>query len=752
MSAIRRLFSREKISGFLGRLGGLRVKISHAALLEFSILILILVLAFTIRLLPIRWGYYISEFDPYWQYRLTKDIVQNGYTHWLTWQDTMSWWPWGKNVAQASFPGLPMTMATFYSFFNLLGVPLPQSSPVDPLAADPVYNFVVIFPVIMATLTVLAMYFLGKDIGGKEVGLFAAFFLALNASYIGRTSLGFSDDESVGILGIVLFSLFFLRGIETERPLKTSFVYGVASGLTLGYIIASWGASRYPIGLAILFVAVLLLLRRYSSRLLVTYGTTFAIALFIAVNVPKLGLGFFEEVTNVAAMGVFLVLVALEIGQRIKTVRMKGLFALGFVAVIIAAFLVLSYLGYIKGLQGKYESVLNPFARLFSPVVSSVQEQRPAAWGSIYYDLGIGILFVPVGFYFAAQNPTNRNIYLILFGLTGIYFASTMVRLLLILAPALCLLWALALTRVLKPFVTLVREKPISFGKKMRIQTHVGKEFSAFFLIMILGLLAVTFVFPSAESRARGSPIPRVFDQAYVPSTIAAAGLPVKPDQIVPDWLDALAWMRYNLPSDAVVVSWWDYGYWITMIGNKTTLVDNATINTTQIKLVGEMFLSNQTKSIQILDWFNGNASNQGYSNKVGYVVVFSTFDGSGNDIGYGEESKWRWMANIAFNSLDAYRQFGNYTLGKDWVDSNKNGQPDTQDQFPANATGVNTVLYQFLQWGKSKRVSSVTFQKPTNFPFELVYWSQKDSSSVVTAGGINALVCVFKVIYPSQT
>jgi len=754
MSAIRRLLSREKISGFLERLGGLRVKISHAALLEFSILILILVLAFTIRLLPIRWGYYISEFDPYWQYRLTKDIVNNGYTHWLTWQDTMSWWPWGKNVAAASFPGLPMTMATFYNFFHALGVPMLQSSPVDPLAADPVYNFVVIFPVIMATLTVLAIYFFGKDIGGKEVGLFAAFFLALNASYIGRTSLGFSDDETIGVFGIILFSLFFLRSIDTERPLKTSTLYGIASGLTLGYIIASWGASRYPVGLALVFVVVLLLLRRYSTRLLISYAATFGIALFIALNVPKLGVAFLQEETNLAALGIFLVLFAIEVTRHMKTVKMKSVFAVGFVVLIVAVFLTLSYLGYAKSLSGKYAAVLNPFARLFSPVVSSVQEQRPAAWGSIYYDLGIGILFIPVGFYFAAQNPTNRNIYLILFGLTGIYFASTMVRLLLILAPALCLLWALALTRVLKPFVTLLREKPISFGKKMRIQTHVGKEFSAFFLILILGLLAVTFVFPSAESRARGSPMPRVFDQAYIPSTIAASSLPIKPDQIVPDWLDALAWMRYNLPSDAVVASWWDYGYWITMIGNKTTLIDNATINTTQIALVGKMFLSNQTNAIQILHWFNGNASNRGYSNKVSYIVVFSTFDSNGNDIGYGEESKWRWMANIAFNSLDAYKQFGNYTLGKDWVDSNKNGQPDQNDQFPANATGVNTVLYQFLQWGKSERlgVSKIQFQKPANFPFELVYWSQKDSSSVITAGGINALVCVFKVDYPAQT
>ena len=167
---------------------------------------------------------------------------------------------------------------------------------------------------------------------------------------------------------------------------------------------------------------------------------------------------------------------------------------------------------------------------------------------------------------------------------------------------------------------------------------------------------------------------------------------------------------------------------------------------------IGLFFVSNETDSLKILEEFNQYGHSRGSSSKVDYVVVFFTFDGSGNDIGYGEESKWRWMANIAFNSLDAYKQFGNYTLGKDWVDTNKDGRPDKGDQFPVNATGANTVLYQFLQWGKSKRVSSATFQKPAGFPFELLYWSQKDSSSVITAGGINALVCVFRVDYPAPT
>jgi len=722
--------------------------------LELSLLFLILTLAFTVRLLPIRWGYYVSEFDPYYQYRLTKDLVENGYLHWTTWQDTMSWWPWARDVAFTSFPGLPLAAATLYNIFNGLGVPMVGPSLGDPLSSDPIYNFVIIFPVIMATLTCLAMFFLGKDIGGKEVGLFAAFFLALNGSHIGRTSLGFFDDETVGILSIVLYSLLFLRAIDKERPMKNSMIYSVAAGLTLGYLFTAWGASRFPVGLTLIFVVVLLFLKRYSSRLLVSYAITYAIALLIAVNVPHLlGYRFLLETTNLAVFGVFALLCAFEISLHLKTTKMKSIFALGIIAVGLAALGVLFITGNIQPLAGRYQSILNPFERLTNPIVVSVQEHRPAAWGTLYYDLGVGILFVPVGFYFAAQNPTNRNIYLILFGLSAIYFASAFVRLTLILAPALCILWALALVRVMRPFITLLREKPITFKTRMRIEGHVGREFSAAFIVLIFLLLTLTFVFPSTESRIRGEPFPRVLEQAYVPVTIAAASLPVKPDQPALDWFDALNWMRYNLPPDAVVASWWDYGYWITAIGDRRSLVDNATFNTTQIEQVGLMFMSNETGALAVLDNFNqlGNTSRArelyGSSMKVEYVVAFFTFDNQGNDVGYGEESKWRWMANIAFKDLNAHERFGNYSLGRDWVDSTTTGTQGSVDdgELIANPLGTNTTLYKMMQYGKSQRVTSITANEPLHF--DLIYWSQQDRPSVTTISGVHALVTVWKVI-----
>ncbi|NIR86093.1 hypothetical protein GWO13_00360, partial [Candidatus Bathyarchaeota archaeon] len=152
------------------------------------------------------------------------------------------------------------------------------------------------------------------------------------ASHIGRTSWGFFDDETVGIFALLLFVFFFLRSVETERSLRGSLTYALAAGLSLGYLFASWGAARYPMGMAIVFVFALLLFRRYSSRLLFSYSTTFGLALFIAVNVPRLGFGFLSDSSVLAALGVFLLLCAYEGVHHIKTTKMKTVFVLFFLA------------------------------------------------------------------------------------------------------------------------------------------------------------------------------------------------------------------------------------------------------------------------------------------------------------------------------------------------------------------------------------------------------------------------------------
>jgi len=728
---IRKLFRKEKVTNALKSVGALRFRASHSSVIHISLLLLILFIACMVRLLPLRWGFNLSEFDPHVHYRLTKHMVDNGFFAWASWHDYTRWYPYGISM-HLVYPGLAATAASFYFIASALGLsPAPMFTS-NPLTVDPIFNFCIIFPVIMATLTCLVIYFLGKDVGGKEVGLFSAFFLALNSSYIGRTSLGFFDDETVGIFGILLFIFFFLRSIEPERSRRNGLTYAIAAGMSLGYVFASWGAARYPLGMAVLFVFVLILLRRYSSRLLLSYSATFGVALFIAVNVPKLGFGFLTELTVLAVFGIFLLLCIYEASRHLETLKMKTVFIFCFLALFAVLFFMLSWLGYIAPMATKFLSVLNPLARFGGgagkQLIQSVQEQRPAAWGSFYYDIGIGLFFVPVGLFFAVQNPTNRNIFLCIFGLTSVYFASSMVRLTLLMSPAFSIIWALALVKLLGPFVTLLKEPPVTPRRRMRLGAHVGKEFSGAFILLMFLLLTFTFVLPSPLST-----FPRVLDHANSPTTIAAASLPLKPPGPVPDWLDSLNWMRVNLQPTDVVASWWDYGYWITIIANKTTLADNGTVNSTQIGRIGRMFLSTEVEAIEILREFNAS-----------YVVVFTTFTQDGSDVGWADEGKWRWMARIGL--LDD-NSFGNLTLGIDWWDKNEDGQRQ-QDELMPNEKGNSTVIYKLMHYGRDVILQGYSTIELEHFagPVE-GYFSQK-TGSVRRYGDAIPLVCVYKIKY----
>jgi asparagine N-glycosylation enzyme membrane subunit Stt3 len=134
----------------------------------------------------------------------------------------------------------------------------------------------------------------------------------------------------------------------------------------------------------------------------------------------------------------------------------------------------------------------------------------------------------------------------------------------------------------------------------------------------------------------------RGVDSGYTPTTLISSSIPVRGQ--VNDWPEALTWMRENLEEDAIVVSWWDYGYWITVVGGKLTLADNGTINSTQIARIGRMFMSNETQALVELQSAPGKPPE--------YVVVFTTI---GQAIGgpnlFGDEVKWRWMAKIGWNS-----------------------------------------------------------------------------------------------------
>jgi len=590
----------------------LRPNVSRGVLFRDACLSLIILLAFIVRILPLRWGSLLSEFDSFYHYRCTRFLVEEGFSSFFTWHDSKSWYPHGRDVALTTPPGLPFSGAILFLFLRFLGF---QVTLLD------VCTF---FPPILGAVTCLVIYYLARYIGGEETALFASLFLAMNPAYISRTYLGFYKHETIGVFLILLCSFFFLRSIERESSNIRRLCYSIASGASLGFLTISWGAFYYAMNLIAAFTGLLLFLRRYHRGVLVSYIITMFLSLSIAIQVPRPGLSLFRSIGTVPVFLVLSLLLASEASRHIESQRSRTLVILATFLLISAAIYTLFSLGYISPLIGRLISVLNPFARTDMPIVQSVAEHRPATWAAFYYEFGLLLFFAPLGFYFTLRSRTDANIFLTLFGLTSMYFAASMVRLTLIMAPAFCILGGLVLSEILSPFADIARGTTFFSRRKTRFIPRVGSEFGILAFIL---LLLITF--PTVW---------RGVDSAYQPVTIASSSIPTR--QNYGDWLETLTWMSDNLADDSVVASWWDYGYWITEVANKTTIIDNSTINATQISQVALMFLSNETRALPILDRYGAT-----------HVVVFTTIPLAQRlqqAIFFGDEVKWTWMAEIA--------------------------------------------------------------------------------------------------------
>ncbi len=575
---------------------------------------------------------------------------------------------------------LPMTAAFFYQIISFFGVNIDLMS------------FCAIIPAILGTLTVLVLYFLGKDIGGKAVGMLAALFLALSPSVIQRTALGFFDTETVGLFSLVLFSFLFLRAVDEGRSFGSTVKYSLGSGLTLAYFIMGWGTAYYLIDLTVLFVFVLLLLRRYTRRLLLAYSITFGLGLLVSINNPYIAVGYLTSFAVLPVAGMFVLLCLSEMIRGLGSVRERVLFFGMIMLALVGSFATLWTLGYMHSIAGKFLTILDPFLRETNPLVQSVAEHRISSWSSVYFDLGIVIVFFVAGLFFVSRNLTNKNLFLLIFGLTSLYFASSMVRLLVILAPAFGLLAAVGVVGVLKPFATLLKEPPKLAIKRRFALEHVGKEYSGTAVFLIFIILMTSFAF---SPQAGGEP--RVYSQAYIPTTITSASLPLRPNEPVREWLDMLLYLNNFQNKDIVVCAWWDYGYWLTMLGNVTSLADNATIDEEKIQNIGFVFMANETQAVEMLD----------KTYKAKYVLVFTTLGLSSSSgttlaawVGYGDEGKWNWMAKISGGARDRFIREGYIDEESAWTDDTKFAN-FTGNSWVWYESEKNATIYKLLSWGK---------------------------------------------------
>ncbi|MFW9875774.1 MAG: STT3 domain-containing protein, partial [Candidatus Thorarchaeota archaeon] len=598
------------------------ISIKTQNVLFFLAIFMVIILAILLRLSPIiRGPRLIKAFDPWIQWYNAEYLSEHSLYEYFTWRDFKSWYPTGfyRGILR---PGLTFTVVIIYKFITFFGIPIS------------LYDICYFFPAVMGGITVLVVYFLGKEILDRGTGLIAAFFLAFNPGYMQRTMAGFFDNETIGVFASLLTFLFLLKGIRTGR-----LVYSILSGLSLGYLSLSWGGYQFVFLIIPILCIVLILIEKYNENILISYAVVEGVGLLIFSLYT--GFNYDALFSDLETGGIFLFTIILIIFHMVQTKKAEhpslyksilNVAKWGFIPVLLIGALTLWIApGLLPfGFGSKFQTILNPLFRDQVSLVASVAEQMPSPWSVFYYNTLIPLVLTPLGVYFCFKVLNAPEIFLIAFVILMFYFTGSMIRIILIFSPAVSLMGAYGLVSVLKIFGSFLgqRRGGISRKRKRQLKSQVGNsEILAIFLIV--GFLGVAQIVHASDIS---------IDQ-FSYSQISPAG-------VIHDWEETLMWMRSNLEGTDVVVSWWDYGYWITPIGNVTTVNDNATLNSTRIGLTGMALM--QTNEIYSARAFQRLGAD--------YVLVYFGLMITG--LG-GDEGKWPWMVRICNDNYARYKALG---------------------------------------------------------------------------------------------
>ena len=628
-----------------------RPTVTRRSMMAGMLLVSIFVIAMLMRLFPAKYGFYLNEFDPYYDYKAASYIVSSfdssglaGLFHYFSWIDYSTWFPEGRAVAATSQDGLQFAGALSYLFFrNVFGMPLS------------LYDYLILFPVFLGSLTAIVFYYLVKRIAGEAGGLFAALMIAVSPPLIERGNLGWFKSEPLAIFLFAISAYLFLTMLDSPLSNKQRIFRAVFAGLISGYANTAWGGGDYfTIAFTFFFIAIPFLNFDVPGlsvvALLFTAGDIFGSAIFPE---DKFGVKFLTNPVGFAIVGATLFLVVAQwMRTWVKPAEYRWTMVKLMLTFGLVAFSVLS-LGLMSSVSRRYLSTIMPWTKSSDPLVESVAEQV-FPLGSNYFSSYLILLFFGVfGAYVAFKRKSPAIGFALVVGLSSLYISAAFSRLLVYSSVSLAILGGIGFAEVI--FALLKPSSPTLVKRKPTYSTQT--EMRAVYSIALIALLAFPASIFSLPNPVQCTGTNIICDQspADYGVTISNGGTVFAHSQIS-DWFQALNWINTNTPTNSVIISWWDYGYWINVMGNRTTVADNATLNETRIAQIGQMFMSNVTQGAKI-------ALGLGHGRPT-YVVMFLTGSqislsggsyyalqlpaNGGFTPGGGDESKKQWFIRIA--------------------------------------------------------------------------------------------------------
>eukprot|EP01065_Artemidia_motanka_P018272 TRINITY_DN2158_c0_g3_i1.p1 TRINITY_DN2158_c0_g3~~TRINITY_DN2158_c0_g3_i1.p1 ORF type:complete len:810 (+),score=243.61 TRINITY_DN2158_c0_g3_i1:71-2500(+) len=616
-------------------------------MVRVSVLVLAIYIAYTIRLYAIiNYGPYIHEFDPWFNFRATEYLKQHGMERFFKWFDHMSWYPLGRPVGTTIYPGMQITAVWIHDMLQAVGMPMSLN---DVCCYVPAW-FGAIASVFLGLLT-------AECSSSTNAGVAATLVMSMIPAHIMRSVGGKFDNECIAMSAMCSTWWLWCRALRT----KSSWPWGLLAGISYVYMVAAWGGYIFVLNMVGLHAALLYAKRwlwgEDTTALHRAYSLFYVVGTAGAVQIPVVGWTPLKSLEQLGACAVFLAMQILEVCGEVcrrrdwtgsKRIQFHVQIMGGLVLLLAVSSEFLMSTGYFQPLGARIRGLFVKHTRTGNPLVDSVAEHQPTTASAYYTHLNVMCYVAPIGFVLSLYRTSAAGSFLVLYAVVAYYFSSKMNRLVLLMGPITSALAGVAFAAAYdwscrqmsealeNDTLEVERAAPTEEAKdagKKRVKgkakevkgkhdrkrepidisdpygavdkvvesctgpgTRYAKERLArasFGLLTIVCMAFLMFNFHAVcDSHA---------EAVSQPSIMWKAQLRDGSQVIVRDYLDSYLWLKDNTEEDARVMAWWDYGYQITGIGNRTTIADGNTWNHEHIATLGRCLTSPERKAHKII-------------------------------------------------------------------------------------------------------------------------------------------------------
>ena len=516
--------------------------------------------------------------DPYFNYHLVENTLHNFPSRMFF--DVYTFYPTGTAV-----PFAPLFDWSIALVIWIIGL----GDPYNTLGDHGIKTIFAFYPAILGALVVIPTYFIGKYLWNKNAGIIAALLIAvLPGQFLSRSLLGFVDHHIMEVLmsTVVMLTLIYIlskvdsnkitfKGVKEDYSLlKKPLLSSLLLGTVLGAFYLSWSGA--PLFIFIIMIYGIVqhitnhLREKDSDYLSIITVPSFLIALLIILPLlftPYQGFVRFQIISLLLGTVVFLTLSSTSTILRWKNID-KITYPIPLIGIGIISLIFVSLL-----LPNIYAELFGKLATLTPATTTlTIQEATPMKMPQILRWFSTTFFVAILGFAVVGWNIIKKfkdeEILFLVWSLVILYACFGQNRFAYYYAVNVALLCGLVSWKIIE-FASSKDEKakPKVKGKKNRKKIIQKKPFyKDYTLLAVCGLIFLVVVIPPLNISL---------------TTAKHTG------GINNDWYNSLIWLRDNTPeldidyygiyendftypnSTYSIMSWWDYGHWITTIAHR---------------------------------------------------------------------------------------------------------------------------------------------------------------------------------------